>query len=91
MDNEEQGESDTPSSNDENQDTILIAPDQFGDIKPKEGDKLTFCVEGIDSEGNVSGYFESGDGKEESGDSMENWKAGLRAEMSPRNSTEEEQ
>lgn len=75
----------------EDQDTILIAPDQFGELKPKEGDKLTFCVEGVDSEGNVSGYFEDGDADDKQGDSMEKWRSDLRAEMSPRNATEEEQ
>jgi hypothetical protein len=63
--------------------TVVLSADHFPQgMSPKEGDKLTFCVtSAADSEGNVSGYFEMGDGMGKSGD--DDWEQNFRKSMSP--------
>lgn len=80
---ETEGQGEMPSNQ-----TVMLGPDMLGDIKPKSGDKITFCCTGDpDSEGNVTGYFEMGQSGSGGG---ENWEDGLRKEMSPRNMDQEE-
>lgn len=74
-----------PPDKGEDKNTVVLSADHFPQgIKPKNGDKLTFCVTGEpDEEGNVSGYFEAGEGKEET------WEDGFRKSMSPTAPAEE--
>ncbi len=48
-------------------------------IQVKDGDKLTFCVQGQPDDSGVMGYFEPAPPAED------DWDSGLRQEMSPRN------
>jgi hypothetical protein len=77
----------SPSAQGGDKNTVVLSADHFpAGMTPKDGDKLTFCVTGpVDSEGNVSGYFESGG---ESGSGMNDWENDFRKSMSPQSKQE---
>ena len=86
----EEGDGGIPAAQGE-KNVVTLSADHFPPgIKPKDGDKLTFCVTGEpDDEGNVSGYFEASDGGEKSG--KEDWDSHFTKSMSPVAPSEEAQ
>ncbi len=75
------GASPAPAESGDGKNIVMLSADHFPKgMAPKEGDKITFCVTGQpDSEGNVSGYFESMGGEKPEMD----WDAMARADLSP--------
>lgn len=80
-----------PAADQAEKNVVTLSADHFPpDIKPKDGDKLTFTVTGEpDEQGNVSGYFEAtgGDGKP----GTKAWESNFKKFMSPTASAEESQ
>ncbi len=74
--------SDMPDKN-----TITLGKAALGGMDAKEGDKITFCVTGMDGE-DVMGYFEPmKDSKSGGGD---DWESMARKELSPRDGDTEQ-
>lgn len=67
----------TPDTN--NQNVVTLSPDMLPPgFQPKDGDKLTFCVQGEPDENGVKGYFEAPAAPEE------DWESGFKKSMSAR-------
>ena len=61
-----------------NQNVVTLPPDMLPPgLTPKDGDKITFCVQGMDENG-VKGYFEAPAAPEE------DWESGFKKSMSAR-------
>ncbi len=74
------------------EDAIILTADMFGDVQPKEGDRITFCVtKDPDSSGNVTGYFMSEKKPENTKESSDRWDREMIAAVSPTSSREEGQ
>ena len=74
------------------EDSVILTADMFGDVQPKEGDRITFCVtKPVDSEGNVTGYFMGEKKGTSTKEDSDKWDADMIAAVSPTSSREEAQ